>query len=251
MGKIRIQKALPEVGVASRRGVEQMILDGRITVNGELVTSLPCFVDLAEDNVRVDGQSVRRRPGPKVYFLLNKPKGVVCTQQDPRARPRAVDLIPPQDRRVYCVGGLDADSTGLVLLTNDGELTQRLTHARHGVPRKYVAEVDGRLETEETAALETGVRIEGRRTAGMNVKVLFASSVRSTLKLELPSGHSVDIRRVLADLGHKVRKLKCVAIGPVTDRGIKIGHFRMLSPAEVGRLGRRDSEHAEKRKTRR
>ena len=131
MEKVRIQKILSEAGLASRRDVEDMVLEGRITVNGELVTALPCFVK-ASDEIAVDGRAVRKRPEEKVYILLNKPRGVICTLRDERGRnrPRAVDLVPPIGRRIYTVGRLDEDTTGLIILTNDGELTNRLTQRR-------------------------------------------------------------------------------------------------------------------------
>ena len=239
MAKMRIQKALGEAGVASRRAVEQMILDGRITVNRELVAKLPCFVDLACDEVRVDSVRVRAPRGRKIYYLLNKPRGVVCTQRDPQGRPRAVDLLGGKaNKRVYCVGRLDVESTGLIILTNDGELTQRLTHPSFSVTKTYVVEVDGRLTGEQIAQLKAGVYIDGKRTRGTSAKVLRSSPKRSLLEIRLREGRNREIRRVLARLGHKVRKLKRVAIGPVTDRGVKVGGFRMLTGAEVRRLSR-------------
>lgn len=238
MGKVRIQKVLAEAGVASRRAVEQMILDGRIEVNGSPVTELPCFVDAVADRIRVDGRIVRARAEPKAYFLLNKPRGVVCTQSDPAGRPRAVDLLPQVARRVYCVGRLDADSTGLILLTNDGELTEHLTHPRYGVAKRYVVEIDGRLGGDEIARLKKGMYVDGRRTGGAAVKVLRKSPKRSLLEVTLREGRNREIRRVLARLGHKVKRLKRVAIGPLTDHGLKIGHFRALRDAEIAKLRR-------------
>jgi len=236
MAKTRIQKVLADAGVASRRAVEEMILQGRITVNGQLVAKLPCFVDLASDDVRVDSARVRAPRGRKVYYLLNKPKGVVCTQRDPQGRPRAADFIGRGGERVYCVGRLDVDSTGLVILTNDGELTQRLTHPSFGVAKTYVVEIDGRLTGEEMAKLKAGVYLDSKRTRGAMVKVLRSSPKRSLLQIRLTEGRNREIRRALARLGHKVRKLKRVAIGPVTDRGLKVGNFRKLLSGEVRRL---------------
>ena len=236
MTKLRIQKALSQAGVASRRAVEQMILDGRVTVNGSLVAELPCFVDLASDEVCVDGQAVAKRPGRKLYILLNKPRGVICTQQDREGRPRAIDLIRGLRQRVYCVGRLDADRTGIILLTNDGELAQYLTHPRYGVGKTYVAEVEGRLTGEQIARLKAGVYLGGRRTAAASVKVLRRGPARSLLEIGIAEGRNRQVRRMLLRLGYKVRRLKRVAIGPITDRGLKIGHYRSLSPSEVTRL---------------
>ena len=235
MTKIRIQKTLSQAGVASRRTVEQMILDGRITVNGQLVTTLPCFVDPACDDIRVDSRPVRKRPSEKLYFLLNKPRGVVCTQQDPQGRPRAVDLVA-EGGRVYCAGRLDVDSTGLVLLTNDGELTQRLTHPRYGVSKTYLVEIEGRPEEHLLSRLRAGVFVGGRRTGRADVKVLRSGPTRSLLEIRIAEARNREVRSLLHKLGHSVLKLKRTAIGPLTGKGLKIGHYRPLSAREVQRL---------------
>jgi 23S rRNA pseudouridine2605 synthase len=236
MPKIRIQKALAEAGVASRRAVEEMILEGRITVNGDPVASLPCFVDLATDDVRVDSQKVSGRKVSCEYYLLNKPRGVVCTQDDPEGRPRACDLIGDTGKRIYCAGRLDADSTGLVILTNDGDLTERLTHPRYGVAKTYVVEVDGCPDPKHLEKLAGGLYLDGKRAGGAQVKMLRRTPDRSLLEIKLAEGKNRGIRFLLARIGHKVRRLKRVAIGPITDAGLKIGSFRVLRQAEVERL---------------
>lgn len=238
MAKVRIQKALAHVGVASRRIVEEMLMEGRVTVNGELVRDLPCFVDPETDDIRVDGRRVRKREQPKVHYLLNKPQKVVCTQRDPQKRTRAVDLIPDIPQRVYCVGRLDADSTGLIILTNDGDLTQFVTHPRYGVEKTYVVEIEGRLDEKKVQKLKDGVYLDGRSGSGAKVRVLKRGNKRSLLEVTLREGRNREIRRTLARLGHKVRRLKRTAIGPITDRGLKIGSYRRLRPQEVQRLRR-------------
>ena len=248
MTKTRIQKVLSEAGLASRRAAEQMILDGRITVNGVLVTQLPCFVDPAVDDISVDGQAVARRSLERVYVLLNKPRGVVCTQQDPRGRPRAADMVPHLRQPVYCIGRLDDDNTGLIVLTNDGELTQYLTHPRYGVPKTYVVEVDGRLDSKAIAGLKGGVYLDGKRTGRASVKVLRSGPARSLLEISLAEGRNREVRQILARLGHKVRRLKRTAIGPITDRGLKVGHWRPLTAAEVAKLRQCGRPSAGKRK---
>ena len=244
MPEERIQKVLARAGVASRRAIEQMIVDGRVEVNGRLVTKLPCFVTGGADEVRPDGRRVRlgRRAAPLKYFLLNKPRGVICTQSDPQGRPRAVDLLPRTRGRVYCVGRLDADSTGLVLLTNDGDLTEHLTHPSHGVVKTYVAQVAGRLSGQAVEKIKAGVHLGGGPTRPAGVKVLRRGPTRTLLEIRLAEGRNREIRRMLAKLGHNVRRLKRVAIGPVTDKGLKVGSFRVLTKAEVAtlqRIGRR------------
>ncbi len=235
LNRIRIQKYLSDLGVASRRSIEDMVRQGRIEVNGR-IAKIPCFVDPAADEIRIDGRVIRKRHGRKVYYLLNKPRNVVCTASDPQSRTRAVDLLGPIGRRVYCVGRLDADSTGLILLTNDGDLTQHLTHPSHGVPKTYTVTVDGRVEGDELEKIKRGVHLDGRRSRSAQVKVLARSPKRTLLEITLREGRNREIRRILLRLGHKVRRLKRVAIGPITDRGLKIGNFRILTNREVAYL---------------
>lgn len=236
MAKTRIQKVLSEAGVASRREAEEMLIQGRVTVNGEPATELPCFVEESDD-IRVDGQSVRRRPRARTYILLNKPRGVVCTQRDdPRhSRPRAVDLVGRAGGGVHCVGRLDMDSTGLIVLTDDGDLTNRLTHPRYGVAKTYVVRVAGRIGAEDLAALQKGMHLDGRR-ARAQTKVIRRGLKESLLEIRLHEGRNRQIRRMLARLGHKVLRVHRRAIGPISDRGVKIGKFRRLAAAEVDAL---------------
>lgn len=236
MAKIRIQKALSAVGVASRRDIEQMVTEGRITLNGKVVTKLPCFVEPGKDEVYCDTKRIKLQAARKLYFMLNKPKGVVCTQRDPQGRPRAIDLLPKLGERLYCVGRLDVDSTGIILLTNDGDLTEHLTHPRYGVSKTYVVEVDGRPEGQQIEILKKGMYLDGVKTKRTGVKVLHRGAKRSVLEIRLTEGRNREIRRLLARLGHKVRRLKRVAIGSVTDKGLKVGSFRQLKPAEVAKL---------------
>ncbi len=231
----RIQKVLSRAGIASRRKAEELVLAGRVTVNGERVRDLPVFVDEGDD-VRVDGRRVPGPPKRKTYVLLNKPRGVVCTQSDPRGRTRAVDLVPEIDRRIYCVGRLDADSTGLLVLTDDGGLTQHLTHPSHEVPKTYVVRVDDRLSEGEIETLKAKTFLDGKPTHGAAVKVLRSSPKETLLEITLREGRNREIRRILARLGHKVRRLHRRAIGPIDDRGVKIGRYRMLRKHEVAKL---------------
>jgi 23S rRNA pseudouridine2605 synthase len=236
VSKIRIQKVLAEAGVASRRAVEEMILEGRVEVNGQIVNRLPCFVDPDADRIRVDGQTVARPSARKTYILLNKPKGIVCAARDTRGRPRVYDLVPPLEGQTYCLGGLDVDSTGLVLLTNDGAMADRLSHPRYGVPRTYLVEVDGHIEGKTADRLTSGIFVDGRRSAAKRVRVLRRGDRRTLLEITLVESAGREVRPLLMRLGHKSRRLKRTAIGPVTDRGIKIGKFRLLNRSEIKAL---------------
>lgn len=239
MEKLRIQKYLAEIGVASRRAVEEMVLEHRISVNGKTITELPCFVQPEQDTIRVDGRLIKKPrniEGGRVYYLLNKPRGVVCSQSDPSGKPLAVDLIPKISQRVYCVGRLDVDSTGLIILTNDGSLTQYLTHPKYGVSKTYVVSIDGSITAEDIEKLKKGMYLDGKKTQGVGVRVMKRGAHGSILSMQLTEGRNREIRRMLARLGYNVEKLKRTAIGPLTDRGLKIGSGRVLSDAEVSKL---------------
>jgi len=245
--KVRIQKLLSAAGVASRRKIEQMVREGRITVNGKVVKKLPCLVS-ESDEIRLDGQLVRKKPEKKVYILLNKPRGVICTQRDETGagRPRAIDLVGAIDKRLYCAGRLDADSTGLIILTNDGELTERLTHPRYGLVKTYIVRVEGRVTKEQLLTLRKGIflarskakagRAGAVRARVSAVKILHAGNRETLLEVRMAEGRNREIRRMLARLGHKVIRLHRCAIGSITDRGIKIGKYRFLSEREVSQL---------------
>ncbi len=234
--KVRIQKLLSEIGIASRRAVEEMVLEGRISINGRTRTKLPVLIRPGADEIRLDGMDVDTTPPGKVYYLLNKPQGTVCTRQDPGGRRRAIDLVREAPRGVHCVGRLDMDSTGLIVLTNDGELTQRLTHPRHGIPKTYVVEIAGRLDEKQMTTLKAPAYLDGRKTTGLKVRSLRRGRDRSVLEITLREGRNREIRRLLARLGHKVFKLKRTAIGSLTDRGVKVGNYRALKRTEVANL---------------
>jgi pseudouridine synthase len=235
-GKERIQKYLAHVGIASRRAIEEMVEQGRVQVNGKVVTEHPIFVDPKHDEIRIDGRRIRRGEEQNVYYLLNKPRGVMSTNSDPSGRPTVIDLLGDVPQRVYCVGRLDADSTGLILLTNDGELTQHLTHPSHEVPKTYVVNVQGEVGGSAIARMKKGLHLDGRRLRGAGVKVLRRNKTSTLLEVTLREGRNREIRRMLAKLGFTVRRLRRTAIGPVTDRGLKTGNVRELTPREVQKL---------------
>ncbi len=243
--KDRIQKLLAEAGVESRRHIEEMVLQGRIGVNGDIVTRLPVMVDPDVDAITVDGERVqlqRRISKDRVYVLLNKPKGVYCTNVAQGEQKRAIDLLPPDfNYRVYPVGRLDADSRGLLLLTNDGELTQQLTHPKFGVVKTYTAVVDGFVKPETVERLGGGVWLAdpskgGFRTSNSYIKVIKRAGKNSVLQITIKEGRNRQVRRMLAKVGHKVRELTRVKIGPLEIGRLKPGEYRMLSPREVESL---------------
>ena len=236
MASIRIQKLLSDSGIASRRAVEQMILEGKITVNDNLVTELPCFVDPDKDEIVVNGQAVPKYAARKLYILVNKPRGIVCSETDSLGRPTVFDLVPPTRQRLFCLAQLDPESSGLVVLTNDGELTKTMTNPRAGVLKKYVVEVDGRIEEQALDTLKDGMYLDGRRTRGAFVKVLSRSPERSMIEIDVVENVNRQVRRVLARLGHKVRRMKRLGLGMLSDRGLKIGHWRELNPYEIKSL---------------
>jgi 23S rRNA pseudouridine2605 synthase len=233
-GPIRLQKFLSDAGVASRRRAEELIEAGRVLVNDAIVDSLPAFVDPLSDRVVVDGAPVRIQA--LEYFLLHKPKGVVCTNRDPAGRLRAIDLLPPIRARVNVVGRLDADSTGLLLMTNDGELAEQITHPRLGVPKVYRVEVRGQVPSDIAAKMKTGVYLAEGRAMASDVETVHRSRQSSVLQITLREGRNRQVRRMLARLGHPVRKLKRVQIGPLTLKGLPAGACRRLTARELIQL---------------
>lgn len=234
----RLQKVLASAGFGSRRACEEMILEGRVSVNGQRVEEMPVLVDPQADDVRVDGRRIRFER--KVYYLLNKPKGVLCTQHDPSGRKRATDLLANVKERVYPVGRLDADSEGLLLMTNDGELAAALTHPRYGVPKTYRARVSGKVGPADVARLRQGIWLSEGKTRPSRVSIAYSSRTYSVLEITLREGRNRQVRRMLAKLGHPVRELKRIRIGPLSLRGLGTGRVRQLTPSEVQRL----REHA-------
>jgi pseudouridine synthase len=231
----RLQKILARAGFASRRGAEQLMLAGRVTRNGEPVRELGTKADPERDDIRVDGVRVRAARGP-VYLALNKPRGVVTTRSDPERRQTVMDLVPKL-AGLFPVGRLDVTTEGLILLTTDGAFAERVAHPRHEVPRVYHAKVHGVPDQRALERLRHGVRIEGDLMAVDRARVVEADN-NAWLELTLHEGKQHEVKRLLEAVGHPVSKLRRVAIGPVTVRGLKPGEFRALAPAEVEGLRR-------------
>lgn len=227
----RLQKILSQAGVASRRASEQLMLDGRVTVNGATVLELGTKADALRDDIRVDGRRIRM-PARHIYLLVNKPRGYVTTRSDPQKRPTVIDLLKGITDYVYPVGRLDYDSEGLLILTNDGDLAAKLTHPRHGVPRVYEAGVLGVPDEHDVRRLAKGVTIDGQRTGPAEVTSIGPSRLRITVR----EGRNRQVRKMCDAIGHPVTELRRVAIGPVRDARLKLGAWRPLTAHEVERL---------------
>jgi 23S rRNA pseudouridine2605 synthase len=225
----RLQKVLARAGLASRRASEELIAEGRVRVNGE-VAELGRRIDPESDEVTVDGVPVPVAPG-LVRYLLNKPRGVVTTAADPQGRPVVVALVPDEPR-VFPVGRLDADTEGLLILTNDGGFAHRLTHPSFGVPKEYLAEVEGEPDRAALRTLREGVDLDDGRTAPARVTPVSPG----VLRLVISEGRNRQVRRMCEAVGHPVRRLVRTRIGPVADRRLTPGSWRPLTPGEVRSL---------------
>ncbi len=245
--RVRLQSFMSDAGVASRRKAEALILEGRVLVNDEIVDELPVFVDPDVDRITVNGTRLRKER--LTYFILNKPAGVVCTNRDPAGRTRAIDLLPPGTPRLFVVGRLDVESTGLVLLTNDGELAERIAHPRFGVAKSYRAEVAGRVKPDLPERMKRGVHLSIGKATAEDVEIVHAAESESVVHITLREGRNRQVRRMLARLGHKVRRLKRLSIGPLTVRSLPMGAVRRLTATEVEAL-RAGLTEAPKRKRR-
>ena len=229
----RLQKVLAQAGLGSRRGCEELIVQGRVTVDGQVVRELGTRVEPTA-RIAVDGEPIRLES--LVYFAVNKPEGYVSTNSDPSGRPRVVDLVAEIPQRVYTVGRLDEDSTGLMLLTNDGELANKLAHPKYGVEKLYEALVAGLPTPESLSKLTEGVWLSDGKVRAKRVRIAGRRGQATLLELVLAEGKKREIRRMLAKLGHKVMSLHRVAIGPIAIKGLPPGDSRPLTRHEVDLL---------------
>jgi 23S rRNA pseudouridine2605 synthase len=246
MAAERLQKILARAGIASRRGAEELILAGRVTVNGQAAV-LGQKADPATDAVKVDGKRLQAHGRP-LYLVLNKPRGVMSTVADPQGRPTVLDFVPPGMRKALVpVGRLDFNTEGLLLLTNDGEFAQRIAHPRYGSRKVYEVKVKGEPRTEELDKLRAGIVLEGRRTAPARITPARVKGHRRVgrsedednatwWRVELTEGRSRQIREMFFRAGHPVQKLRRVGIGPLTDPHLPVGALRELDEREVARL---------------
>jgi len=234
MPLVRLQKFLAEAGVASRRAAEKLIVGGHITVNGQVVKTLGAKVDSAGAEVAVDGRVVRTRR--KVYVVLHKPRGFLCTRSDPEERRTVLDLLPREWSNLFPVGRLDQDSEGLLFLTNDGEFSLHLTHPRYGIRKKYLAVVEGRIDESQLKRFTEGVEDEGELLKAERAHLITANNSHSSVELELAQGRNREVRRLFAALGHEVVQLRRTQIGPIRLGELPVGKWRILNPTEIKSL---------------
>lgn len=248
-GAERLQKLLAAAGLGSRRKCEELITTGRVEVDRKVVTLLGAKANLQTNEIRVDGVAL---PRPKLlHYVVNKPSGVVCTNNDPAGRPRVIDLLPDRGQRLFTVGRLDMYSEGLILLTNDGELANRLAHPRYGVQKTYIVEVAGHLEPEDLAKLTKGVHLAEGFAKVVGARIKSAHKLSSTLEIVLDEGRNREIRRLLARVGHKVQRLKRIAFGPLRLGELPVGGVRPLTREERRQLREASSGRAASKPMRR
>lgn len=229
---IRLQKFLAQAGIASRRKCEQIIEAGRVQVNGKTVTAMGVKISPGNERVTVDGKEVENAE-KDVYILLNKPKGYVSTLSDPQGRPIVTSFLQNVKERVYPVGRLDIDTEGALLLTNDGALTQAILHPSKGVFKTYEAVVKGSPSTAFLRTLETGVRIDGKKTAPAQVKVVDKAPQSSTIQLSIHEGRKHQVKKMFAVIGHPVQSLKRLSYGRLGLGNLKPGKYRFLTKNDL------------------
>lgn len=235
----RLQKLIAAAGLASRRHAEEMIAAGEVTVNGKLVTEPGTKADPATDHIKVRGRLINPllEAREKVYVLLNKPRGYLASLSDPEERPLVTELVPPSLGRLHPVGRLDFNTEGLLILTNDGDLTNFITAARNGVAKVYEVKVKGVPPEEALERLRRGIRLDdGALTAPAQIKAAGHTDTNAWFEVILHEGRNQQIRRMFDQIGHSVLKLRRTAIGALRDERLPVGAYRLLRPAEVARL---------------
>jgi pseudouridine synthase len=236
MAKLRLNKILAQAGLTSRRGADQLLLDGRVAVNGVVIREPGTVADPAADAITVDGRPLAAAEGLH-YLMLHKPAGVVSTVRDPQGRPVVTDLLPREVRaRVYPVGRLDADVEGLLLLTNDGALTHRLLHPRYELPRVYEAEVAGRVSAADLPRWRQGATLDDGPARPRAVELLRSGGSTSALRLTFTEGRKHEVKRYCDALGHRVQRLRRIAFGPLALGPLALGACRALTAREVAAL---------------
>lgn len=232
---VRLQKVLARSGIASRRACEELMARGRVEVDGQVVTRLGARVDPETAVIRVDGRRVPTA-SKHVYLVLNKPRGVVSTMSDPQGRPTLAGLLGDRPERLFHVGRLDADTEGLLLLTNDGEFAHRMAHPSYGISKTYVAQVRGAVTGKVGSSLKAGVTLEDGPVSVDGFRVIERGGRQTIVEVVLHEGRKHIVRRLLAHVGHPVQRLTRTAVGPVRITGLRPGQLRELTVAELGEL---------------
>lgn len=231
---VRLQKYLASAGVASRRAAEELIVSGRVSVNGEVCTVLGSKIDPDKDEVAVDGIEVK--PKKKVYVALHKPPGYICTRKDPESRKTIHDLLPPEWSNLYTVGRLDRASEGLIFLTNDGDFCLKLTHPRYGVVKTYIVTVSGKIEKTHLEKICKGVYHSGERLRALKARLISANNTNSIVEVELNEGKNREVRRIFEAIGFKVKRLVRTKIGQIKLGELPPGKWRKLTEPEIKSL---------------
>jgi 23S rRNA pseudouridine2605 synthase len=244
-GEERLQKIIAAAGVASRRKAELLIQEGRVTVNGQIVDQLGAKADPGRDHIKVDGRLIRRPP-PKIYILLNKPRQVISSVTDPQNRTKVTNLVDVRTR-VYPVGRLDYNTEGLILLTNDGEFSKIVSAAGEHLPKVYEVKVHSKPDESKLARLREGIRLQtGVKLARCRI-VPIKESINSWYEVTLTQGKNRQIREMFDAIGHPVTKLRRIRIGFFTDHGLAVGQYRHLTPREIERVLRMGKKRTEPR----
>src|SRR3990172_3540456 len=231
----RIQKILAKAGIASRREAEMMVLEGKVTVNGKVIKTLGFKADPSRDHIKVNGKRITGFE-PKVTLLLNKPRGYLSTVKDPKGSPTVMDLLQGMKWRLYPVGRLDFDAEGLLLLTNDGDIAQTLSHPRFSISRTYLVKVTGVPDEKRLDRLKKGVMLEDGIAKVVSSHVLRQKEKNSWIQVVVTEGRNRLVKRIFSEIGHRVLKLKRVAFGPIRLGDLPFGHFRYLTPEEIAKL---------------
>lgn len=232
---VRLQKYLAECGITSRRKAEGLIAQGRVTVDGVRTTEMGTRVNPTLQEICLDGKPVRQRD-KLIYVLLNKPQGYVTTLSDPQGRPIVTSLLHGINVRLFPVGRLDFDTEGALILTNDGELSQKIQHPSHEVPKTYEAQVQRRPSTQALRQLERGILLEGRMTAPAQLSVLSSNSSTSRIRITIHEGRKRQVRKMFQAIGHPVLHLRRIAYGGLLLQGLPLGQFRFLTAEDLKKI---------------
>ena len=235
MSEERLQKILSRAGIASRRAAEQIILDGRVTVDGKIITELGAKFDININKISVDNKPIPLTE-EKIYILLNKPQNVLSSAKDDRGRKTVVDLINDVNERIYPVGRLDYDTEGLILLTNDGELMNSLLHPKYQINKTYLAKVTGNVTKDKLYKLQNGIQLDDGLTAPAIVRVVGKSNTEAKIEITIHEGRNRQVRRMFAAIDCEVKKLKRIKFANLTIHDLKIGQYRRLTEAELENL---------------